>query len=324
MHEGFQRNFTCPATSHSDATRHPALFSAPYFCLCHLRSVALLYHIFSSAPVWIRSLQRSSLTNQPFTGLKKAQLKNARKNKTWQLQFSTADLGLLGPSTVSSLPLWEGQALFQPSCFLLPPKNSTTFRFRTDIFKNRGLSGKYLQLPGFAYSQGGDTSPCSRCAVSNCLPALVVWLPSSSWGCRHQARVSCHLSCACWAPNPDEGHFRHKGSSLSNTGSADVPLQVQAGKGGSWSFSLGGCLGNGSSGCCGKLSAELSSRHTWGSPPGNSSVIQHLQESRSHMQDPKSWVCLRKSDTKWSHGGMKDAKAIQLFEACWKGLHAGK
>lgn len=42
------------------------------------------------------------------------------------------------------------------------------------------------------------------------------------------------------------------------------------------------------------------------------------------MQDPKSWVCLRKSDTKWSHGGMKDAKAIQLFEACWKGLHAGK
>lgn len=115
-------------------TRCQAQFFTVHSCWCYLGPDALLCHIVSLALVWVRSLQRRlNLTNQPCTGLKKAQMKNTKKNTTWQLQFSNAGLGLLGPSTVSSPYHWKGQVLFHSSCFLLRPKNPTTRCSRTDI-----------------------------------------------------------------------------------------------------------------------------------------------------------------------------------------------
>lgn len=87
-------------------------------------------------------------------------------------------------------------------------------------------------------------------------------------------------------------------------------------------------MGNGSPGCRGMLSAELPCCHTqtitrestWEGKLRSHVAIQCLQESRTHMQDAKSWIWLRKSCTKWSHGGMRDAKATPALPGLLGGL----
>lgn len=51
------------------------------------------------------------------------------------------------------------------------------------------------------------------------------------------------------------------------------------------------------------------SESTWEGKSSGHRAIQHLQEYGTHMEDPKTWIWLRKRCTKWSQGGMMDVKA---------------
>lgn len=133
--------------------------------------------------------------------------------------------------------------MFQPSCFLLPPKNPSAFCCTIDIFKNRGFQENI-------YSFLLSPVPNARTSIAHrgVLPPIVPrhrlcssrGAAGTAGGCRHGAHVSCHLS----SPEPhrcsedqtvmrtDEGHFPHKRSSFSNTGREDVLSRGSAGEGG--------------------------------------------------------------------------------------------
>lgn len=92
------------------------------------------------------------------------------------------------------------------------------------------------------------------------------------------------------------------------------------GKAGSWGFSLGGLHGKQQpralrDALCRASLPPHTRESTWEGRSSGHSVIQRLQEFRTHVEDPKSWIWLGKSCTKWSHGGMMDAKAtLALLE----------
>lgn len=149
--------------------------------------------------------------------------------------------------------------MFQPSCFLLPPKNPTAFCCKTDIFKNRGFQENiysFLVLPipkaGTSIRAGGVLSVivshrwlCGSRATEGA--AGTRFLPPVLRRAEHQTLIR-DISDA-------------KGAACQTQEAATCRSRSRLGREAA-GFSSGDCLGNGSSGCCGKPSAELSSCHT--------------------------------------------------------------